>query len=263
MQFSAFSSIEISGEENVTVDALQRLPALDHFTSVTLDICESDESVFSSLANYIQSTTALRELSLRLPNPQSAITIGLSRTITRAWFQLGRSETDATGFVVPLSMTIYNNYNLLDVTLFFLNVAAEATWSWFTIMETMRRNCGLLERAAAFKQTSSLDRYTATALEKVSRHPALLKELAEKEGMTACEVARMVRSRLRSVEGLHDFMRLTGVVKERVMCAPPDGDCRKQLHDLNMDCWLLLRQYLSFDDVKQCTTGKPDKSTPS
>ncbi|KAL1477355.1 hypothetical protein MTO96_035797 [Rhipicephalus appendiculatus] len=68
-----------------------------------------------------------------------------------------------------------------------------------------------------------LDRYTANALEKVSRCPALVRVLAEKEGIAADEVATMIRRRLMSVDGVHDFMRLTGVVKERVTCATTSG----------------------------------------
>ncbi|KAL1442695.1 hypothetical protein MTO96_030668 [Rhipicephalus appendiculatus] len=70
------------------------------------------------------------------------------------------------------------------------------------------------------------------------------------EGIAAEEVARMVRSRLRSVEGLNDFMRLTGVVKQHVTCAPPVDDRSVQLEVLNIHCWRLLRRYRSIDDVK-------------
>ncbi|KAH6943310.1 hypothetical protein HPB50_019422 [Hyalomma asiaticum] len=104
-------------------------------------------------------------------------------------------------------------------------------------------------------------RYSASALEKVSRHPALLRELAKRKRMAADEVAYMVRRRLRSIEGLDDFMRLTGVVNESVTCAPPVDGCSKRLDDLNYDCWNLVRRYLSVDDVKRFTFAKPDKPT--
>ncbi|KAL1445152.1 hypothetical protein MTO96_045167 [Rhipicephalus appendiculatus] len=73
----------------------------------------------------------------------------------------------------------------------------------------------------------------------------------------------MIRRRLCSIDGLHDFMRLTGVVKEHVTCVPPVGDCSMQLSDLHIDCWRLLRRYLRFDDVKCFAVYKPDKPTPS
>ncbi|KAL1483782.1 hypothetical protein MTO96_032968 [Rhipicephalus appendiculatus] len=85
-------------------------------------------------------------------------TIGLSKNIPRASLQLDRNEANATGFVVPLSEVIGDNYHRVEVSLCSLDVDAEATRSWFTIMETTRRNSGLVERAAAFKQTSALDR---------------------------------------------------------------------------------------------------------
>ncbi|KAL1468082.1 hypothetical protein MTO96_041710 [Rhipicephalus appendiculatus] len=104
--------------------------------------------------------------------------------------------------------------------------------------------------------TIGLSRYTACTLEKVSRHPGLIIELAKKKGIAVGEVTRMIRSRLQSVQGLHDFMRFTGVVKERVTCASPVDGCSMQLEDLNNDCWRLLRRYLSIDDVRRFTVGK-------
>ncbi|KAL1465911.1 hypothetical protein MTO96_043054 [Rhipicephalus appendiculatus] len=69
----------------------------------------------------------------------------------------------------------------------------------------------------------------------------------------------MIRSRLSIVEGLHVFMRLTGVVKGRVTCATPVEGCNMQLQDLGNDCWRLVRRYLSFDDVKCFTVAKLDR----
>ncbi|KAL1474805.1 hypothetical protein MTO96_020450 [Rhipicephalus appendiculatus] len=139
----------------------------------------------------------------------------------------------------------------------------EARRCWFTVREVTRRNSGLVKRAGAVLQSATLDWHTANALEKVSRRAALVRELAEKEGIAADEVARMLRCRLMSVDGMHDFMRLTGVVKERVTCTPPVDGCSLQLQDLNNDCWRLVRRYLSFDDVKRFTVAKPDNTIAS
>ncbi|KAL3193354.1 hypothetical protein MRX96_017586 [Rhipicephalus microplus] len=75
-------------------------------------------------------------------------------------------------------------------------------------------------------------------------------ELAQKTGVTTAEVAGVLRSRLGTLSGLHDFLRLADVVEECVTCAPPVEGCGMQLHDLNDDCWRLARNYLSFDNVK-------------
>ncbi|KAH7943774.1 hypothetical protein HPB52_011416 [Rhipicephalus sanguineus] len=189
--------------------------------------------------------------------------IGLSRYISRVSFYLSAGDGTATDFVSLLSKVIGDNYNLLGVDLFNSKVGVEAKRCLFIIRETTRRNSGLVERAADFRPTSHLDWYTATALEKVSRNPALVRELAEKEGVAASQVVSMIRSRLRSVDGLDDFMRLTGVVKECVTCAPPVIGSSMQLQDLGDDCWRLVRRYLSFDDVKRFTITKPDNSASS
>ncbi|KAL1480922.1 hypothetical protein MTO96_050635 [Rhipicephalus appendiculatus] len=52
------------------------------------------------------------------------------------------------------------------------------------------------------------NRCTATALEKVSRNPALVRELADQDGIPARQAAKMIRSRLSIVEGLHDFIHI-------------------------------------------------------
>ncbi|KAL1445596.1 hypothetical protein MTO96_044927 [Rhipicephalus appendiculatus] len=268
MNFGVFSGISLSGEESVQVDALQLLPALGHFTSLSLDVHDASERVFSALAKYLRETTVLRKLSLTVTEPFQAANaaaspcwtllfesmaantsvsnldiysngnfqyndqltriIGLSRYISRVSFLLNEGDGTATEFVSLLSEAIVDNYNLLNVDLFNSNVDIEAK------------------------------RYTATALEKVSRNPGLLRELAKKEGIATGQVASTLRSRLSSVEGLNDFMRLTGVVKESVTCAPPVVGCGMQLQDMGNDCWRLVRRYLSFDDVKRFTIAKPD-----
>ncbi|KAL1422467.1 hypothetical protein MTO96_022105 [Rhipicephalus appendiculatus] len=206
MRFRTFSEIEIDGKLSVKVSALQRLPALDHFTSLSLSLYEADQRLFSSLAKYIRATTVLQELRLCVTSPGDA--------------------------------------------------AYSSCWS--LLLESISANTMQHCISLDFKQW-----YMANALEKLSRSPALVRELAQKEGIVADEVARAIRRRLRNVEGLHDFMRLTGVVKECVTCEPPVDGCSVQLEDLNDDCWRLVRRYLSFDDVKRFTTGEQDKSMPS
>ncbi|KAL1478761.1 hypothetical protein MTO96_052410 [Rhipicephalus appendiculatus] len=140
-----------------------------------------------------------------LHNGRLASTIGLSRYITRVFYVQGRKEWDPTSFVLPLSDATGDNYNLLKVDLCGAKLGDDAARCLLKIKETVRRNCGLLERAVAFNQTTTLDWRTATALEKV--------------GST-------------------------------------------HLDDLNIDCWRLLRQYLSFDDVKVFAVEKAHNITP-
>ncbi|XP_075724474.1 uncharacterized protein LOC142767140 [Rhipicephalus microplus] len=290
-QFSVFSSIGLTGDESVQVDALRQLPAFEYFTSLSVDVFDGEELLFSALAKYIRETSVLQKLRLTVTSPQDPektatsmcwallfasmaantsisdldiLTNGsfrhndcltriirYSSYISRVSFQENTGLGNATKFVSLLSEAIGDNYVLLELDLHGAKVGVDAKWCFFAIRETTRRNCGLVERAAAFNQTAPLDWYTASAFEKVAGSPALVRELARKAGVAAAEVAGALRSRLESVQGLHDFTRLTGVVRDRVACSPPAEGCGTQLHDLSDTCWRLVRSYLSFDDVKR------------
>ncbi|XP_049523641.1 uncharacterized protein LOC125945592 isoform X2 [Dermacentor silvarum] len=119
---------------------------------------------------------------------------------------------------------------------------------WFAVCDTARRNSGCVARAAQFLNHARCDRLCAAGLDRVCRHPALVAELAEVLSIDKVEAARVVRQKLRCIEGLHDFMRLAGVVKEQVTCLPRQ-DGRTQLDGLNQDCWAHVRRYLELDDV--------------
>ncbi|XP_075735020.1 uncharacterized protein LOC119162424 isoform X1 [Rhipicephalus microplus] len=296
LRFRAFSGVCIEGALKEKVDALQSLLTLNHLTSVVIDLRECDQQLFDCMAKYIKEKTVLRGIILFISNTAGdapaacweplfeslssntsirylriivrghfsyaghlARAVGRSRSITQMFYEEYRPEWDPSGFLSPLSRELDENYNLLEVSL--SNTAkmdAETTCCWFKVREVSRRNSGLVKRAGAAIQSPTLDWYAANALEKVSRRPVLLRELAEKEGRAVDEVAKMLRSRLVSVDGMNDFMRLTGVVKKAVTCAPPVDGCNFQIQDLNVDCWRLVRRYLSFDDVKRCPVAKPD-----
>ncbi|KAH6942177.1 hypothetical protein HPB50_001746 [Hyalomma asiaticum] len=213
MHFRVFSSIDICGEDNVKIDALQQLRAFAHFTSLTIDVSEAGERLLFSLAEYIRETTLLRELRLCLTSPQRPSNIAPST----CWMTLFDSIL-VNGSISRLGIFSNGNFQHNGRT-------AQAHWRKFQGTQ------GYSER------------------------------WPRKKGIPADQMARMVRSRLRSVEGLHDFMRLTGVVKERVTCIPPADGCSMQLQDLNSDCWDLVKRRLSFDDVKRFTVAKPESST--
>ncbi|KAL1421593.1 hypothetical protein MTO96_023028 [Rhipicephalus appendiculatus] len=92
-------------------------------------------------------------------------------------------------------------------------------------------------------------RYVTRAVDRVSRYPALLDEVARSAKLDQAELAVLVRDRLREIRSIDGFMRIAGVVKERVICHSTD-DGRAQLDDLNENCWSHVLRYLSTDDVK-------------
>ncbi|KAL3215149.1 hypothetical protein MRX96_051351 [Rhipicephalus microplus] len=92
------------------------------------------------------------------------------------------------------------------------------------------------------------DALCAAALDRVYRHAALVAELSKVLAISEADAAVAVRQGYRSIEGMHEFMRLAGVVKARVTCYPRDVG-RPQLDALDEHCWAHVRRYLMLDDV--------------
>ncbi|KAH7942652.1 hypothetical protein HPB51_028665 [Rhipicephalus microplus] len=174
--------------------------------------------------------------------------IRYSSTVRRINFGAGHSVAVAT-FLSSFSERVTDNYILVGFNICG-TLSTESAQDCFKVQDTVRRNCGLVGRAAQFIRELALGRRSAGALEQVWRHAGLLEELAEQESLSVAEVTSIVRRGLRSIEGLHDFMRLAGVVQDSVMCEPRQ-DGRPQLHTLNEDCWRIVRRFLVLDDVKQ------------
>lgn len=87
-----------------------------------------------------------------------------------------------------------------------------------------------------------------------------MEEVAELASISPSEASCRVREGLKSFEGLHGFMQLCGVVRDRVAChVRPDG--QMQLDGLNEDCWSTVRRYLSVVDVREAIV--PPASQPT
>ncbi|XP_049523646.1 uncharacterized protein LOC119454060 isoform X1 [Dermacentor silvarum] len=151
-------------------------------------------------------------------------------------------------FMCGLSAGIVKNRTLCHTASDYYYEWAYNVKGWFAVYDTARRNSGFVARAAQFLNYARCDRHCAAGLDRVSRHPALVAELAEVLSIGQVEAADMVQRRFRHIQGLHEFMRLAGVVKGRVTCLPRE-DGRTQLDDLNDDCWAHVRRYLQLDDV--------------
>ncbi|KAL3252721.1 hypothetical protein MRX96_054825 [Rhipicephalus microplus] len=151
-------------------------------------------------------------------------------------------------FVRGLSSGISQNYALCSADLGMYQRECHRA-SWIVVWNTLRRNLGYVARAAQFMNCRRCDTPCAAALDRVYRHPALVAELTKVLSVSGADAVAAVRQRFRSIEGMHEFMRLAGVVKSRVTCQPR-GDGRAQLDTLNEDCWAHVRRYLQLDDVR-------------
>ncbi|KAL3196813.1 hypothetical protein MRX96_045084 [Rhipicephalus microplus] len=154
----------------------------------------------------------------------------------------------ATIFLRGMSADISQNDSLCSACLFVPSEDRNSRSLWFVVANTARRNTGYVARAAQFMNRRRCDTPCAAALDRVYRNPALVAELSKVLSISEADAVVAVRQRFRSIEGMHEFMRLAGVVKARVTCHPRD-DGRAQLDALDEHCWARVRRYLQLDDV--------------
>ncbi|XP_075535424.1 uncharacterized protein LOC142571010 [Dermacentor variabilis] len=288
LESKAFSEVSVLSFEDFTnvLRLLRRLPSFHHITSVRLDIWTGHIALSWAFADYVKSSSTLRNLRLWLGSDgasrddangwRAALFASLSRNtsirvlhVTSMYMDeqdvclLADSITssrnietvhvgtvtlaESGALVRRLSLGIATNYTLLSLSLD-SPVDREAAKHLFTVCDVARRNSGLVALAAQFVTGARPGSVCAQALERVSNHPALLELLSESTSMSTEEAAATIRSRLRSIEGLQQFMRLAGVVKERVTCSAHE-DGRMHLADLNEHCWSHVRRYLKLHDV--------------
>ncbi|KAK8762717.1 hypothetical protein V5799_026014 [Amblyomma americanum] len=281
----SFVDIEADCEDNAA--QLQKLTAevsaVSHVTSLTLSISPLPAEVdpLSPIASLIGATTTLKELRLfvtatdkaanytnlswtatieSLSRNQSisnlhidlnimkaedierlADVIRCSDNITRLCVTVEERMSDL--FPKHLSRGIASNYTLLSVQ--FLD---HSDPNAFAVMDTTRRNCGLVARASQFRMGARLERITACAMERVFRHRALLKLFAQVEGISVDKATAELRAALCAFDDMRSFMVMAGVVRDSVVCHARE-DMRTQLDDLNEPCWTVLRRYLFLDHV--------------
>ncbi|XP_050030266.1 uncharacterized protein [Dermacentor andersoni] len=253
-------------------------------------IPDVDEALSSDIAHYIASTTTLKELHLTIwirhlfpeaakigwavileslrrntsvnelrvvarstngPEIQLlADALNASRSIRRAHVRIGEPEVAAV-FIRRLHAGIECNRNLLRMTVDGCVLSrSRVDTVWFAVCDATRRNSDLVTQAAQFVSGTLVDRYGAEALERIVEYPTLLEELTQLLSVTDAEAKGLVRAGLKSIQCLDGFMRVTGVVKDRVSCHRHE-DGHMQLDDLNEDCWSLVRRHLKVEDVRE------------
>ncbi|KAH7967079.1 hypothetical protein HPB49_022237 [Dermacentor silvarum] len=261
------------------------LPSVDFVATLSVLIVNRDPEIASALANYIESASLLSSLRLHVAyngnlesNDEnsswwSVVLHSLSRnsSIKEVSINCGENMDDqyledladtvvssghitrviiwshSTAFTRRLSVYAKGNYTLLSVILCDRS-CSHAEHCWFTVRDAARRNCDLVTRAALFAKGFRFDRFHAAGLEQACAYPMLREELTQLLSVGEIDGVSMIRKRLRSIQGVHDFMRVAGVVKERVVCYPRE-DGYPQLDVLPELCWRHIRGYLSLDDI--------------
>lgn len=117
------------------------------------------------------------------------------------------------------------------------------THQWFGVKDVVRRNSGLVTRAAYFVAGKDCSRQCIEALEPVAFNPAVREKVCALASVSEKEAGDKVRASMKSLQSMDDFFRAAGVVKDRVACYRSENGSM-QLVDLHEDAWLCLRKYL-------------------
>ncbi|KAH9365876.1 hypothetical protein HPB48_022864 [Haemaphysalis longicornis] len=173
--------------------------------------------------------------------------VNASRTIYKLSFNV-LNPYEVGAFVRRLSKAVRDNYTLLNIVIHG-EVPKNSAENWFTVRETARHNTGLVALASQFVAGCRRDGYCAQALELVSSHTAIVKEITELASVTEKEASSMVQKSLADIASMLAFMQKAGVVKSKLECHPRE-DKQLQLDDLNEDCLRLVRSYLKINDVR-------------
>ncbi|KAH7943276.1 hypothetical protein HPB52_006710 [Rhipicephalus sanguineus] len=218
--------------------ALCLLPSCSHVKSLSIAMNDKmlNSYVGSLMTQYITNTMTLRELDL-------VFTKSFPRTLCHVtFFNDSEREASLMWMLVP---NVSSNYTLLSLRTDHLD---RFPGDSFAVHDVLRRNNALVTRAAHFVM-GTRHKHCAAAAELVHFSPGLVTKVQELAGIGEDEAVSRIKSSVRSLSELDDFMCLAGVVKYSVSCHRRD-DGGKQLVDLNHDCWLHVRQYLKVDDIR-------------
>ncbi|XP_077491212.1 uncharacterized protein LOC144101863 [Amblyomma americanum] len=270
------------------IDPVHQLTSFKRVKVLHLDIKPLDlnSSVSTAIGDFIKSTAKLKELRIssvshgdsRLGNQENwrvvfeslsrntsivdldininyltkegaeclADAVKQSNNFRRVAFRL---DNATTAFVCRFSHGVQDNYAIIKARLWYRRPQRTVDSDWFHVLDTARRNSGLVTQASQFLSDARCDRRCAAAVEVVSSHSALIAELAAVMSVDEAGAIVMLRDTVRSLQDMHVFMRALGVVRNQVVCHP-SKDGRKQLVDLNDDCWRAIRSFLDYKDVR-------------
>ncbi|KAH6942187.1 hypothetical protein HPB50_001756 [Hyalomma asiaticum] len=120
------------------------------------------------------------------------------------------------------------------------------------VQNLVQRNSSLVHRGTRFV-LGDHDPYCASAVELVSQHPKVIDDVRREANLSAeGDAVDMIADALRlpCLTNMHEYMKLAGVVRERVVCGVrPDG--RMQFDQIYDDCWLRIRHFLRVADIVQ------------
>ncbi|KAL1466738.1 hypothetical protein MTO96_026445 [Rhipicephalus appendiculatus] len=155
----------------------------------------------------------------------------------------GVKGTSLPVFLDRLLSRLGYNFNLL---LLDIPVCVKPNDRMREAQDIVRRNRGIADRATRFVM-EDLSPCCARAFEIVSEEPVLFYIVRRRLGEDATAKIRKAQQFICGLD-LHTYMRLAGVVQERVVCNVRE-DGGRQLDRLYYDSWLYVRRFLRLNDV--------------
>ncbi|KAH7964217.1 hypothetical protein HPB51_027547 [Rhipicephalus microplus] len=154
------------------------------------------------------------------------------------------SHGSSNQLIRKLSADVASNYTLLSIKAY---RCVEYCIEFFAVEDVVRRNLSLVTRGANFV-LGKRHKYCAAAAELVQFSSGLVEKVQELALVDENEAVSLIARSLKSFSDLDEFMCLAGVVKCSVVC-DKRADGKKQLVDLNHDCWMHIRKYLKVGDI--------------
>ncbi|KAH7948843.1 hypothetical protein HPB49_002788 [Dermacentor silvarum] len=263
--------------------ALEVVSRCGHVTSLRVKCNSFDNDTLSALVACIRGSTALTDVDVRLGSHWTKVVEEQREEMETKLVSALASNPKLARVSVRGALLSSHNLSLLaegarksrNITEFKLTPACISdatnaeTCSWHAaellctaprylnialtnIQEITARNTSLLPSAVKYVLGEQDDVKCIRTMELMHDHPRLLELVREGAASTKSEAKKMISSALLSVRrtNIHQFMRLAGVVKEKVDCLANPG-ATTQLADISEDCWLHIRSFLKIADVVQ------------
>lgn len=254
-----------------------------HITSLRVNCDRFDRTAFSALAACLRGPSALTDVDIDLGSRWTEVVEEERRGVEAELVSSLASNTNLARLSLRGALLSSNDLNLLAdgarksryLTDFCLNPACisgdvnggSCTWHaaerlntvpvytnivLATMQDIMRHNIALVEAAVKYVLSEGETDTGARVVEVMRSHPRFLELVLEATGGSKTKAKMMIRRALQRVRriSLHEFMRLAGVVREKVQCLDSLG-AGTQLCHLSVDCWLHIRSFLKIADVVQ------------
>lgn len=158
------------------------------------------------------------------------------------------SKTPRKTFCQTLTRSLENNFALACIKMHQIGHSKDVMF----VTNIVSSNSIMQTRALPFVLCDGVnEQRDAEALEHIVENGAstmLLCQIQDTMDLDSSQASVMLHTAVRLLDSLDVYMRVAGVVRNRVMCDPADG-LHLTIDKIPADCWFTIRCYLSISDV--------------